>query len=173
MTDISGSMSSAMEPMAVTNWVMSEASRRIQARVASVYYGEGVFGGLRPGEHLEKVKVYAAPDSTERFDEAFKALDGALDLLRGNGARLLVIVSDFCYTPDQLRAAEKWLARCKQSGVAVINLPYGNSSYSKSMAEHKSNDMRVLDSAADPSTAALQIGHEAAKALTAIGTAGR
>jgi hypothetical protein len=169
MTDISGSMSAAMEPMAATNWVMSEAGRRIDARMASVYYGNGVFGGLRPGEHLKKVKVYTAPDSTERFDEAFQALDGALNLLRGEGARLLVIVSDICYTQDQLVKCEQWLARCKKAGVAVINIPYGNSSYSERMAAHPSNDTRVLSAAANPADAAKMIGHECAKALTAIG----
>jgi hypothetical protein len=169
MTDISGSMSAAMEPMAATNWVMSEAARRIDARIASVYYGSGVFGGLRPGEHLTKVKVYTAPDSTELFNEAFMALDGALNLLRGNGARLLVIVSDLCHTPDQLEAARKWLARCKNAGVAAICLPYGNSSYAERVAAEPTNDLRVLDTARDPASAALAIGHEAAKALTAMG----
>jgi hypothetical protein len=172
MTDISGSMGSAMEPMAATNWVMSEAAKRIDAKIASVYYGSGVFGGLRPGEHLGKVKVYTAPDSTERFDEAFQALDGALNLLRGSGARLLVIVSDICYTPDQLVKCEQWLARCKQAGVAVINIPYGNSAYSERMAKKTTNDMRVLTAATDPASAAVMIGHEAAKALTAIGNQG-
>jgi hypothetical protein len=171
MTDISGSMSAAMKPMGITDYVLSEAGRRVDAKMASVYYGQGVFPGLRPGEHRENVRIYTAPDSTERFDDAFKALNGAVNLLGGSGARLLVIVSDFCYTPDQIEAAKKWLARCKSQGVAVINLPYGNSGYSHAMAKHKDNDLRVLDAATDPASAALMIGHEAAKALTAIGRA--
>jgi hypothetical protein len=170
MVDISGSMGAAMNPMATTAWVMSEAVRRVQGKVAMVYYGSGVFPTLRPGEHLEKVRIYTAPDGTERFDEAFQALNGGLQLLGGQGARLLVIVSDFCYTPDQTTAAHKWLARCKQDGVAVICLPFGNSSYAEAMAENTSNDMRVLTTVMDPAAAALTIGHEAATALTAQGS---
>lgn len=169
MTDISGSMSAAMEPMGATNWVMSEAGRRIQARLASVYYGQSVFPGLRPGEHLEKVKIYTAPDGTERFNEAFKALDGTLSLLNGHGARLLVIVSDLCHTADEIEAAKKWLAKCKQAGVAAICLPFGNSHYAEVIAADASNDLRVITSATDPASAALTIGHECAKALTALG----
>lgn len=172
MVDISGSMGDAMEPMATTAWVMSEAVRRVQGKTAMVYYGSGVFPTLRPGEHLEKVRVWTAPDGTERFDEAFQALNGGLGLIGGQGARLLVVVSDFCYTPDQIKAAHKWMARCKQDGVAVIVLPYGNSEYAKRVADDSANDMRVLDRVMDPADAALTIGHEAAAALTAQGTRG-
>ena len=73
MVDISGSMSSAMEPMAVTAWVMSEAVRRVQGRAAMVYYGTGVFPTLKPGQHLSEVTVYSAPDGTERFEKAKSA----------------------------------------------------------------------------------------------------
>jgi hypothetical protein len=65
MVDISGSMSAAMEPMAATAWAMSEAARRVQGRCAMVYYGSGVFPTLKPGQHLDQVNVYTAPDSTE------------------------------------------------------------------------------------------------------------
>jgi hypothetical protein len=94
MVDISGSMRSAMEPMAVTAWLLAEAGYRIQAQVAQVYYGNSAFPTLKPGQRLPKVVVRSATDGTERFDQAFKALDGKLELLQGTGARLLVICSD-------------------------------------------------------------------------------
>ena len=94
MVDISGSMGDAMEPMAVTAWAMSEAARRVQAKCAMVYYGQDVFPTLKPGQHLDQVTVYTAPDGTEKFDRAFQALDGGLSLLHGTGARLLVVVSE-------------------------------------------------------------------------------
>lgn len=171
MVDISGSMGSAMQPMATTAWVMSEAVRRIQGRTAMIYYGSGVFPTLRPGEHLERVSVYTAPDGTERFEEAFKALNGGLNLLDGSGARLLVVVSDFCYTPEETRAAHKWMARCKKDGVAVIVLPFGNAMYAQEVAKDSSNAMRVLSGVSDPAEAAMTIGHEAAQALTQQGQA--
>ena len=58
MVDISGSMSSAMEPMASTAWIMSEAVRRVQGKTAMVYYGNEVFTTLKPGQHLGDVKVW-------------------------------------------------------------------------------------------------------------------
>jgi hypothetical protein len=68
MVDISGSMGSAMEPMASAAWIMSEAVRRVQGRAAMVYYGADVFATLKPGQHLTDVNVYNAPDGTEVFD---------------------------------------------------------------------------------------------------------
>lgn len=123
--DISGSMTNAMEPMASMTWIMSEATKRVQGRCATVYYGNDVFPVLKPGQHLDKVKVYTADDGTERFDKAFKAIDGSLGLLNGDGARLLVIVSDLYYVAQEKAALTKWVNRCEKAGVAVIILPFG------------------------------------------------
>lgn len=120
MVDVSGSMGGAMNPMATTAWVMAEAGRRIQAQTSMIYYGSGVFPTLRAGEKPSEVKVYTAPDGTEKFDEAFRALDGHLNLLDTTGARVLVIVSDGHYTAEQSVKAKKWVAECDKRGVAVL-----------------------------------------------------
>lgn len=119
MVDVSGSMSSAMEPMASIAWIVSEAVRRIQGRAAMVYYGNQVMPALYPGEHLEKVRVRSANDSTERFDLAFRSLNGALNLTDGTGARLLVIVSDGHYTDTERKSAHEAMKKCADAGVAV------------------------------------------------------
>jgi len=168
MVDISGSMGSAMEPMAVTAWVMSEAARRIQARAAMVYYGSGVFPTLKPGQHLSEVHVYTAPDGTERFDEAFKVLDGGLNLLHGTGARLLVIVSDGCYTPQETRNASKWMKRLDAAGVAVLWLPFDSDYYAKEIIGTAS--AAIIPGYLDPAKAATEIGTAAARQLTNAGT---
>lgn len=124
MVDISGSMSGAMKPMASTAWILSEASRRVQGRCAMVYYGNDVFATLKPGQHLPQVKVYSAPDSTEKFDRAFQAIDGTLDLLNTSGARLLVIVSDLYYGGHDGEKTKYWIKRCRAAGVAVIIIPF-------------------------------------------------
>lgn len=131
LVDISGSMTYAMEPMASMSWIMSEATKRVQGRCATVYYGNDVFPVLKPGQHLDKVKVYDAADGTERFDRAFKAIDGSLNLLNGDGARLLVVVSDLCYTSHEVEAAKKWFNRCRASGVAVVVIPFGHDDSAK------------------------------------------
>lgn len=120
MVDISGSMSSAMESMATTAWVLSEAGRRIQAKTAMVYYGNDVFPTLKVGQKLDKVSVYSAPDGTERFDKAFKALDGSLNLTYGDGVRILVVVSDGNYTNTETENAKAVMKSCEQNGVAVL-----------------------------------------------------
>ena len=120
MVDISGSMGSAMSAMGTTAWVMSEAGRRIQAETAMIYYGSGIFPTLKRGQRLHEVSIYTAPDGTEKFGEAFEALDGELGLTFGDGVRILVIVSDGNYTPKQTDWAKQILRECKQNGVAVL-----------------------------------------------------
>ena len=168
MVDISGSMASAMNPMAVTAWAMSEAGRRVQAKTAMVYYGQDVFPTLKPGQHLDKVNVYTAPDGTEKFDKAFKALDGGLDLLTGSGARLLVVVSDGCYTEVETERAKFWVRECDRAGVAVLWLPFDRgSSYADRISAGTSTV--VLSNVSDPAEAAVTIGKAAADALGKIG----
>lgn len=168
MVDISGSMGYAMEPMAVTAWVMSEAAKRTQAKCAMVYYGSDVFPTLKPGQHLSEVNVYSAPDGTEKFNKAFKALDGSLQLLAGSGARLLVIVSDGHYTGEEYEHAKKWLKRCQEEGVAVLWLPFERDGMAKRIAS--GTDAVVLEGTLDPAAAATEIGKAAAAALTKVGT---
>jgi hypothetical protein len=167
MVDISGSMGSAMVPMAVTAWVMSEASKRVQARAAMVYYGSDVFPTLKPGQSLDQVHVYTAPDGTEKFDKAFKAIDGALDLLHGDGARLLVVVSDGHYTYEETARAEAWVKRCHAEGVAVLWLPFDSGMMAQRVC--KGTDAIVLSGRLDPAEAATKIGQAAAMALTKAG----
>jgi len=120
MVDISGSMGSAMEAMATTAWVLSEAGRRVQAKTAMVYYGSDVFATLKVGQKLDKVSVYSAPDGTEKFGKAFSALDGSLDLVYGDGVRMLVVVSDGHYTSEETSKAKETARLCRENGVAVL-----------------------------------------------------
>jgi hypothetical protein len=168
MVDISGSMGDAMKPMATTAWVMSEATRRVQGRCAMVYYGSDVFPTLKAGQHLEEVRVYSASDSTEKFDKAFRALDGALNLLNGSGARLLVIVSDGQYTHEEKIKARHWTKRCAESGVAVLWLPFDGGHYAKSLLDNKSGV--VMSGVLDPVSASVEIGRTAERVLTNVGT---
>lgn len=165
MVDISGSMSGAMEPMAVTAWVMSEAVRRVQGRAAMVYYGTGVFPTLRPGQHLTEVNVYSAPDGTERFDKAFKAIDGSMNLLNGTGARLLVIVSDLCYTHEETKAAMRWISECSRHGVGVMVVSPHRSADAEHLVATPGLNAELVQHIASPEDIAERIGAAAAKAL--------
>jgi len=169
MVDISGSMSSAMEPMAVTAWVMSEAVRRVQGRAAMVYYGTGVFPTLKPGQHLSEVTVYSAPDGTERFEKAFKALDGSLNLLNGVGARLLVIVSDLCYTDEETKNARRWLNECERLGVGVMVVsPLASDDARRLLNSSSTKSVQLVEKITSAADVATQIGSAAARALESV-----
>ena len=167
LVDISGSMGDAMQPMAVTAWVMSEAVKRVQGKCAMVYYGSDVFATLKAGQHLDEVTVYSAPDGTEKFDKAFQAINGSLNLLDGSGARMLVVVSDGHYTGEETKATRKWVARCEQAGVAVLWLPFDNG-YTAERLVGKYG-ATVVAGKLNPVEAASKIGQACAKALTKIG----
>lgn len=166
MVDISGSMGGAMQPMATTAWVLSEAGRRVQADSAMVYFGESVFPTLKPGQHLNEVKVYSAPDGTERFDEGFKALDGTLNLLHGDGARMLVVVSDAYYTGSERIKSEEWVANCKRNGVAVLWLTFDGGASARRLEKHGAT---VVDVAGSLGEASKKIGEVASRLLTEVG----
>jgi hypothetical protein len=169
MVDISGSMGSAMEAMATTAWVMGEAGRRIQAKTAMVYYGSGVFPTLRVGQRLDQVRVFSAPDQTEEFGEAWKALDGELGLTFGDGVRMLVIVSDGQYRDTQMEAARIALQECKRNGVAVLWITPKNcwGHGAARIIENSAWGVHLQD--LDTAQIALLVGKAAAEALGKVG----
>jgi Mg-chelatase subunit ChlD len=168
MVDISGSMGHAMNPMATTAWVMSEAGRRVQARTAMVYYGSDVFPTLKAGQHLTEVRVYSANDGTEKFDLAFQALDGGLNLLNGTGARLAVIVSDGEYTSPERDAAKKWLRECQKSGVGVLWISYNGQNRGAKYIIN-GTDAVLVDVTDNATEASLAIGKAAVDAMNKVG----
>ena len=166
MVDISGSMGSAMNPMATTAWVMANAVNRIQGNCAMVYYGNDVFPTLKVGQKLSEVNVYSAMDGTEKFGKAFSALEGALNLLHGNGAKLLVIVSDGEYTSEEARNAKEIVAKCKEAGVAILWLPFDNGRGAKAIG---GDYAEVVLDISRPAEASEIIGRSAEKVMTRIG----
>ena len=166
MVDISGSMGSAMNPMATTAWVMSEAVNRIQGNCAMVYYGNDVFPTLSAGQRLDKVNVYSASDGTEKFQKAFQALDGSLNLLHGTGARLLVIVSDGEYVFEEHKRAKEIMEKCKASGVAVLWLPFDDGKSAKDIGGDYAEIVLGIN---QPAETAEIIGRSAQAVMTRIG----
>lgn len=166
MVDISGSMGSAMEPMAITAWVLSEATKRVQGKAAMVYYGSSVFPTLKPGQHLPEVQIYSAPDGTEKFDDAFKAMDGAMNFLHGDGARLLVIVSDGHYTHPEREAAQMWIERSHKAGVGVLWLTFDDVYAARGLVK---DNGEVVVVGRDTTEAVSRVGMAAVKVLTAAG----
>jgi hypothetical protein len=131
-----------------------------------VYYGEDVFATLKPGQHLTDVKVYSAPDGTEEFEKAFKAIDGSMNLLYGSGARLLVVVSDGHYRPDQRRKAQESLAKANRLGVAILWVTFDSEGEPRGILN--GTDGKVVRVGSDDNIAEL-IGRAATDAIGAVG----
>lgn len=169
LVDISGSMGYAMEPMASTAWILSEATRRVQGKCSMVYYGDSVFPTLMPGQHMDKVKVYSAPDGTEHFNKAFEALNGKINLLDGSGARLLVIVSDIYYTGWERERTRHWIDRCIKAGVGVVVIPFGGESYARDSLGKSTKAEVIPESKTKTMLGAAQaVGAAAVKQLQAV-----
>lgn len=121
MADISGSMYDAMEPLAVARSSLAIAVHQVHGTVATVLFGNNAYGIQAPHEVVSNVEVYEANGSYEDYVNGFSMIDSALNLVDGDGARLLVIMTDGHFV---LREATEWAEKsmdmCRRNGVAVI-----------------------------------------------------
>ena len=168
MVDISSSMSSAMDAMATTAWVLSEAGRRIQAQTAMVYFGQDVFATLKVGQKLEEVSVWSASDGTEVFGKGFSALNGTLGLTYSDGVRMLVVVSDGNYTTDESAKAKEIITECEKNGVAVLFITPKNCWAEGARGLTRGTHAVHLDGM-EVENIALAIGKSASDALAKVG----
>jgi len=123
--DISGSMNAAMEPLASSQWVLSTAGAHVDAKVASVHFGDRVHGITPAGVRERDVRLFAPHDGSEAFRDAALAIDKELNLLDGRGARILFVASDGHYVNGRDMAyAETFIPLAKRKGVAVIYLNF-------------------------------------------------
>lgn len=167
MVDISSSMTSAMDAMATTAWVLGEAGRRIQAQTAMVYFGNDVFATLKVGQKLEEVSVWSASDGTEVFGKGFSALNGTLGLTYSDGVRMLVVVSDGNYTPNETEKAKEIIRECEANGVAVLFITPKNC-YAEGARELTRGTHAVHLDGMEVESIALAIGKSASDALAKV-----
>jgi hypothetical protein len=102
---------------------------------------------------------FGTRDGTEEFCDAVDALDAALDLSRPGAARLLVVVSDGRFRPDQRRGGHERVARLKKASCAVLWLAL--------QADATPIEGALSIKLADPADAAVAIGQAAVRALAA------
>jgi hypothetical protein len=123
--DISGSMGSAMEPLASSQWVVSTAGAHIDARMASVHFGNRIHGVTPAGVRETNVRRFRPKDGSECWKDAALALDRELNLLDGRGARLLFVASDGHFVDGRhAEYARTFMPLAKRKGVAVIFLNF-------------------------------------------------
>ena len=121
MCDISGSMSNAQEPLAVARWVLAQAVHDVHGEVATVLFGDDAHGVQRGKERQSEIEVFEARGGWENYVPAFSMIDGELDLIDGDGARLLVIITDGRFNDRGAVAyAETTMDMCRRAGVSVV-----------------------------------------------------
>ena len=123
--DVSGSMGWASAPMASASWIIARGAAQIRGRVAAVAFGNRVTPVITPGTPLRDVPILAARDGEESFTLAIRALDGALGLSTGSGARLLVIVSDgILVVPGESVTGQQAITRLVRAGTGILWLDH-------------------------------------------------
>lgn len=124
MTDGSGSMGWAADIMASLAWTMAHAVTYVHGQAASVVFGGQATVLAKPGQPPTHVTPFSTDAGWENFSAGFSLLDGALNLTRGSGVRLLVVVSDGHFVqPGQPEAAREAVARLRRNGAYVLWIP--------------------------------------------------
>jgi hypothetical protein len=145
-------------PVASAAWIMARAVSHVpDARSATVIFGAHVRPVTYPGQIPTKVREFEANDDIEQFTEAIDALEAAAELTRPGAARLLVIVSDGNFLPNQREYGQQRINRLAAAGCGILWLAL----------DHRADPMEgahliTLD---DPAAAATAIGKAAAHAL--------
>lgn len=120
MVDTSGSMGWASAIMGRIIWMLSHAVTNCDGKVCAVTFGGSPGLVVRPGSPPTNVRQLTGHGGREQFIEGFEVLDGAVDLVEGNGARLLIVVSDGFYSPRQRAGAADLVSRMLRRGGAVL-----------------------------------------------------
>lgn len=120
MVDKSGSMSWATEPMSSLAWACSYALTYVHGVSMSVTFGAKVNVITPLGEVPRQVTQFEATDGAERFGAGFELLNGSLNLISGDGAKVLVVVSDGVYEDTETEAAHKAVEAMRRMGGRVV-----------------------------------------------------
>ncbi len=119
--DVSGSQQSAAAAAASGAWSLAKATQMIaDAQVAMVSFGDSVQPIINPRSRLAQVPVLRTPYGTNYFLDALKAVEGELDLTRPGAARLVVILTDGCFTGYELSMRDRALKRLAGMGVKFL-----------------------------------------------------
>lgn len=124
ITDVSGSMSKVMNPVARSSWIISRAVSMVpDARTMLVAFANNKAAPIiMPGQRPSMVPVMQALSAgNEPMTRAINMVDGCLDLSSPGKARLLIILSDDRMTlyGEPLRCTKR-VRRLVASGCRVL-----------------------------------------------------
>ncbi|QKW20655.1 hypothetical protein HUT16_17680 [Kitasatospora sp. NA04385] len=123
--DVSGSMRAACAPVASAAWIVARAATLTDpdSRTATIAYDQNLTALTRPTHRApERVTTFNANGGAHNLHAAIDALDHGLDLSRPGTGRLLVIVTDAHYDPDETAPAVTRIKRLTSAGCAVLQL---------------------------------------------------
>jgi hypothetical protein len=123
MLDVSGSMGAQAAIAGSLAYAMGNAVERVGGEFGMVLFGDSVLGLIKPGQKLDVAPDIDAACGWENFSKAFYALDSEMDLVDGEGLRVLVLLSDGVFVNDSERAlADAVLPMLASKGVVIIHV---------------------------------------------------
>ena len=127
VVDVSGSMRELAEPMAVTGYIVGNGVEKAGGEFSQVVFGTKATGVVKAGRKVKHVPYVSPRDSWENIKEAVLALDHDLDLIDGDGARVLVLASDGLFVRSEQHAwADTMFPAMVARGVTIIHLDFEN-----------------------------------------------
>ncbi|MYS36700.1 hypothetical protein K388_02709 [Streptomyces sp. KhCrAH-43] len=123
--DVSGSMSAACAPVASAAWIVARAAALTDpdSLTATIAYDTHLTALTRPTHRApERVTTFGANGTSHNLANALDALDHGLELSRPGAGRLLVIVTDAKYTPDETAQAVTRVKHLTTAGCAVLQV---------------------------------------------------
>ena len=154
----------AEKPLSSAAYILAEAVDRVGGKSATVTFGGTVTAVAAPGQRPDAVREFTADAGWEEAVGAFTALDGALNLTRGTGARIVVFVTDGHFTGAQTLGAAAYVKRLTRAGCVVLWVSFVPKGKTESGAIVPEGAVPIELS--DPATAGAVIGRIAADALT-------
>jgi hypothetical protein len=123
MLDVSGSMSAQAKIAGSMAYAMGNAVERVGGEFGMVLFGTDVLGLIKPGQKLDVAPEIQASCGWEYFSKAFYALDNEMDLVDGEGLRVLVLLSDGVFVQgSEEKAADAILPMLASKGVVIIHV---------------------------------------------------
>ncbi|WP_435127252.1 hypothetical protein [Actinacidiphila sp. bgisy144] len=123
--DVSASMRAACAPVASAAWIVARAAALTDpdSRTATIAYDTHLTAVTRPTHRApERVTTFGANGRSHNLAKALDALDHGLELSRPGAGRLLMIVTDAIYTPDETAQAVTRVKQLTTAGCAVLQL---------------------------------------------------
>jgi hypothetical protein len=123
VVDVSGSMSMLAEPLALISYAVGRGVEGAGGHYASVAMGYKATGIVGAGKRMDAVPTVDPDDPSENIRDAMLSLDAELDLVDGDGLRVLILASDGCFVRTQQREwADKHIPLWVKKGVIVLHL---------------------------------------------------